>query len=179
MAGLNLPEDQPIQNGLITRSLESAQKKVEGNNYDLRKHILEYDDVMNKHREIIYRRRRGVLDAWELDKLKIKKEKLGLEINEEQMLASLVKAGNKGLRERVMNIIKAEIEQLVSRHTMSEDGSSWNTEEIFESVKTIYPASDALHGKLEEIKKDRKSEVELRTDLIDYLNKEVDRKSVV
>jgi preprotein translocase subunit SecA len=62
METLKVPEDMPIENGLISRSIESAQKKVEGRNFDIRKHLVEYDDVMNKHRGIVYRRRREVLE---------------------------------------------------------------------------------------------------------------------
>lgn len=62
MNTLKLPDDVPIENSMITRSLETAQKKVEGHNFDIRKHLVEYDDVMNSHREIIYARRRNVLD---------------------------------------------------------------------------------------------------------------------
>ena len=61
MTRLRLPEDEPIQNGLISRTIESAQNKIEGFNFDIRKHVLEYDDVMNKQREVVYRRRRAVL----------------------------------------------------------------------------------------------------------------------
>ena len=61
MTRLRLPEDEPIQNGLISRTIESAQNKIEGFNFDIRKHVLEYDDVMNKQREVVYRRRRTVL----------------------------------------------------------------------------------------------------------------------
>ncbi len=61
MNTLRLPEDQPIEHTMISRAIESAQKKVEGHNFDIRKHLVEYDDVMNKHREVIYRRRRKVL----------------------------------------------------------------------------------------------------------------------
>jgi preprotein translocase subunit SecA len=61
MEMLNLPDETPIQNKMISNSIESAQKKVEGRNFDVRKHLVEYDDVMNKHREIIYSRRRKAL----------------------------------------------------------------------------------------------------------------------
>ncbi len=61
MDRLGLPDDQPIQHGLITRSIETAQKRVEGHNFDIRKHLVEYDDVMNKHREVIYRKRLKLL----------------------------------------------------------------------------------------------------------------------
>ncbi|MFT7183687.1 MAG: preprotein translocase subunit SecA [Oceanicoccus sp.] len=61
MEKMGFPEDMPIQNGMISGRIEGAQKKVEGRNFDIRKHLVQYDDVMNKHREIIYDRRRNVL----------------------------------------------------------------------------------------------------------------------
>lgn len=61
MTTLRLPEDEPIQNGIISRTIESAQSKIEGFNFDIRKHVLDYDDVMNKQREVVYRRRRNIL----------------------------------------------------------------------------------------------------------------------
>ncbi|MFO0862677.1 MAG: preprotein translocase subunit SecA [Candidatus Saccharibacteria bacterium] len=61
MNTLNVPEDTPIENKVITRALETAQKRVEGHNFDIRKHLVEYDDVMNSHREVIYKLRREVL----------------------------------------------------------------------------------------------------------------------
>ncbi len=61
MGRFGIPEDEPIQNGLITRSLESAQAKIEGFNFDARKHVLAYDNVMNHQRKIIYERRRRAL----------------------------------------------------------------------------------------------------------------------
>lgn len=61
MGRLGIPEDQPIQNGMITRSLESAQKKIEGFNFDARKHVLSYDNVLNTHRQQVYERRRKLL----------------------------------------------------------------------------------------------------------------------
>lgn len=61
MDGLGLPDDQPITHRLITRSIESAQKRVEGHNFDIRKRLVDYDDVMNKHREILYRKRQKIL----------------------------------------------------------------------------------------------------------------------
>jgi preprotein translocase subunit SecA len=58
-----IPEDQPIETGIISRALESAQTKIEGFNFDARKHVLEYDDVMSYQRKIIYGRRRATLLA--------------------------------------------------------------------------------------------------------------------
>jgi preprotein translocase subunit SecA len=62
MNTLGLDEDMPLENPIVSRSLESAQKKVEGHNFDIRKQLVEYDDVMNKHREVIYTRRRQALE---------------------------------------------------------------------------------------------------------------------
>ncbi len=61
MGRFGIPEDEPIENGMITRSLETAQTRIEGFNFDARKHVLEYDDVMNLHRKAVYERRRKML----------------------------------------------------------------------------------------------------------------------
>jgi preprotein translocase subunit SecA len=61
MGRFGIPEDQPIENKMITRSLESAQTKIEGFNFDSRKHVLSFDDVINKQRQVVYERRRKVL----------------------------------------------------------------------------------------------------------------------
>jgi preprotein translocase SecA subunit len=61
MNRLGMEEGVPIEHGLVTRAIENAQKKVEAHNFDIRKHLLEYDDVLNKQREVIYSQRREVL----------------------------------------------------------------------------------------------------------------------
>ncbi len=69
MSTLNLPEDQPIENRMVNNAIKNAQNKVEGINFDIRKHLLEYDDVLNKQREVIYRLRRELLTASEKKKI--------------------------------------------------------------------------------------------------------------
>ena len=64
---IGLEEDMPIEHKMLTKSIESAQKKVEGKNFGIRKHVLQYDDVMNKQREIIYAERSRVLEGENLD----------------------------------------------------------------------------------------------------------------
>lgn len=86
MQTLGIPDDQPIEHGLISKSIESAQRKIEGLNFDMRKHVLEYDDVMNKHRTIIYKKRREVLEAKE------------------------------GVSEQILKLLDSEIENLVNFH---------------------------------------------------------------
>ncbi|MDF9406981.1 preprotein translocase subunit SecA [Pelotomaculum isophthalicicum JI] len=66
MDRLGIEEDMPIEHGMITRSIETAQKRVENRNFDIRKHVLQYDDVMNQQRELIYRQRRQVLTGGNL-----------------------------------------------------------------------------------------------------------------
>jgi len=63
MDRLGLDEDQPIESRMISRAVESAQKRVEGNNFDTRKVVLQYDDVMNQQREVIYKQRRDILES--------------------------------------------------------------------------------------------------------------------
>ena len=60
---MNMPEGDSIKSPLLTKLIESAQRKVEGNNYGIRKHVLKYDDVMNKQREVIYTERKKLLDG--------------------------------------------------------------------------------------------------------------------
>ncbi|MFH1841414.1 MAG: preprotein translocase subunit SecA [Candidatus Nealsonbacteria bacterium] len=62
MGILKIPEDQPIEAKMISGVIESAQSKIEGMNFDLRKHLLDYDDVLNKHREVIYKKRKEILE---------------------------------------------------------------------------------------------------------------------
>ena len=69
MGFLNMPEDQPIEAKLISGVIESAQGKIEGFNFDARKHLLDYDDVLNKHREIIYKKRIEILEKAEKKEL--------------------------------------------------------------------------------------------------------------
>jgi preprotein translocase subunit SecA len=63
MERLGFEEDQPIESRMITKAVESAQKRVEGNNFDIRRIVLQYDDVMNQQRDIIYKQRLEVLDS--------------------------------------------------------------------------------------------------------------------
>lgn len=119
MNTLKLPPDVPIQNKMISRSLESAQKKVEGNNFDLRKHLVEYDDVINKHREAIYRRRREILEAAEKE----------------------IAEGESSALEKLNVIVseqtKEEITKVVSFHTSAEKSGDWNLKEIAETMKAM------------------------------------------
>ena len=69
---LKMPEDQPINAKILSNSIEGAQKRIEGQNFERRKNVLQYDDVMNKQRELIYKQRRAVLDGANLKETLLK-----------------------------------------------------------------------------------------------------------
>ena len=67
MDRIGIEENQPIEHNLISRAIENAQKRVEGHNFEIRKHLIEYDDVMNRQRQVIYEQRKKVLKGEELE----------------------------------------------------------------------------------------------------------------
>jgi preprotein translocase subunit SecA len=97
MAKFGIPEDQPLENKLVSNAIESAQAKIEGFNFDTRKHLLEYDDVLNHQRKIIYERRRKILfgdDEYIIEELKkiiepAELEKKRKEIGEENFVRAM------------------------------------------------------------------------------------------
>jgi len=111
MDKLGLPEDQPIHHKLISNSIESAQKKVEGHNFDIRKHLVDYDDVMNKHREVIYRKRRKILELKPLEEDWLHEEIIEM-LSEEERPKYLEKTKNVGME----NI--CQIEKMVYLRTI-------------------------------------------------------------
>ncbi|MEK7593347.1 MAG: preprotein translocase subunit SecA [Patescibacteria group bacterium] len=76
MERFNLPEDQPIESRIISKVVNEAQKKIEGFNFDSRKHLLEYDDVLNKQRSAIYKKRREILESSKTEEEKQKNAKI-------------------------------------------------------------------------------------------------------
>ncbi len=148
MDRLKIPEDQPIENKFISKSIEGAQGKIEGYNFDARKHVLEYDDVMNKHREVIYKRRKEILE------ISSDKDKL------------------EDLKEKVLEMIKDEIAKTVDFHTDSNgQRSGWNIQEISEVMRTIFPAPEDVLQKLNEFKNSSASDEQARKKIIEYLQK--------
>jgi preprotein translocase subunit SecA len=153
MISMNLPEDMPIHNKMISKSIESAQKKVEGNNFDIRKHLVEYDDVISKHRETIYRRRLNILKIAAGRQAEIQ--------NDER----------KTLSEIILDLVEQEIEQVVSFHTADEYMKNWNLQEIQETMNTIFPSKDLvkLDSKKYISENPKLDKVNARTEIIDTL----------
>ncbi|OGY42204.1 MAG: preprotein translocase subunit SecA [Candidatus Buchananbacteria bacterium RBG_13_39_9] len=148
METLKVPEDMPIENRFISKSLEQAQRKVEGNNFDIRKHLVDYDDVINKHREVIYTKRKETIEIAENFKTDVV------------------------LRQRIFEMIEAEIEQLVLFHTAKDNEREWDIKEIYEVVNTIFTIEAKDKIELQEIRKlagTKAEDAQARTKIIDYL----------
>ncbi len=115
METLRIPDDQPIEAKLVSRSIESAQKKIEGLNFDTRKHVLEFDDVLNHQRAVVYKKRRQYL------------------------------AGSKtetDIKAEVLELIRTEIEEIVELNLSTQETEEAALKEIFDSVNTIYHIGD-------------------------------------
>ena len=126
MNALGLPENVAIENKMISKSIESAQKKVEGHNFDIRKHLVEYDDVINKQREYIYRLRQQIIDN-----------------------SAEAKPGEPSpLTAMMLDFLKEELEALVKFHANGAK-AGWNLKEILESVNSLYTLDAAERAELE------------------------------
>lgn len=160
MQALKVPDDMPIEQKTITRIIESAQKKVEGFHFDTRKHLLEYDDVLNRHREVIYGNRSKLLETYRAER-------------EAFVGGKPLAMGSAGtLRAMIFAYINQEVEQVVSLHTNGEDKTVWNTKEIAETVKTIFPLTAEEEAAIESVSGNTDAKLgaaELRTALIEKI----------
>lgn len=166
MERFQFPDDMPIEHGMISKAIEEAQKKVEGHNFDTRKHVVEYDDVINKHREIIYKRRRDILEEFE-------REIAPHPTQEEMPDEHVEKSGSmKTLKQMIFDMVEQEVEHVVMFHTQSDDETSWNIQEIYETAHTIFPLTSEDRKSLEDIHRtagDKLADVHARTKVIEYL----------
>lgn len=104
MDKLKLPEDQPIENNLISKAIEQAQVKVEGFNFDIRKNLVEYDDVANQQREIVYKLRNRILDSKDLKKEIL--EKLRHRIDHIILLSTAADTGKLDVEKLIVGLLK-------------------------------------------------------------------------
>ncbi len=129
MDKLGMEEDEPIEHTLITKSIEHAQKKVEARNFDIRKHVLEYDDVMNQQREIMYGERKKILRGENL---------------------------RENIRGMVNHIIKQEMNQYANEKLYPEE---WQLDELIKDAEKIYAPPGALKvSELENMSRDELKE---------------------
>jgi len=168
MQTLKVPADMPIENKMISKSIESAQKKVEGNNFDTRKHLVEYDDVINKHRTAIYKRRREILEIAEGAEIK-EEIKRGKDEDDEDYNKAVETAKTKTLAMIIGEMISSEISAVVNFHTQADNVSEWNIKEIVETMRTIWTSQDDLKTKLEELANEGNDRDAAREKMIKYL----------
>jgi len=173
MTTLRVPEDMPIENALISRSIESAQRKVEGHNFDIRKHLVEYDDVLNKQRESIYRKRRQILELAEgITKKEAASEKqaAGLGEENENYLVKDEEQKFSSLSEMVFAMLEAEVIDLVNFHTAAERPSDWNIKEITETLATIFNLTGSEKEGINKILKEQQTPDVIRVNLTKHLD---------
>lgn len=111
MERLGLPDDHPIEHSLVSRSIETAQRQVEAQNFEIRKRVLEYDDVMNQQREIIYRQRQEVLFGDNFEETS---------------------------REIVTSVVEAAVDIFTDANTFSED---WDWDGLIVNLNQTFPLS--------------------------------------
>lgn len=140
---LGADEDMPIESRLISKSVESAQKKVEDRNFSIRKHVLQYDDVMNTQREIIYKQRRDVLDGENLKENILKMMNSSIE-NLVEVYTGDVENVNKEafIQDIKMSFDIDELESLKQEKINPED----ITNELKEKVNNIYEEKEKEFG---------------------------------
>jgi preprotein translocase subunit SecA len=152
MDKLGIDDATPIESKMVTRSLEKAQQRVEGHHFDTRKHVLEYDDVLNKHRTAVYAERREVM-------------------------GSVEKA-----HEVVVSTLEKEVERVVYFHTSKADSDvpadfaegsekhDWDPKEIVESLSTMVKLVDeekaSIMTELKELSRDKEKLAHQRTAVI-------------
>jgi len=145
MEKMGIPEDMPIENKMVAKAIESAQTKVEGHNFDIRKHLLEYDDVINKQRETIYRKRNEILELTSPTE--------GSSPTEGELRESRLQGREEGeeqltLKPKILDLINEEIEDVIN-FNMSQGGGG--IKEILETLKTVFPLSDEDKKKAEQL----------------------------
>ena len=141
MRTLKIPEDQPIESKIVSNSIESAQKKVEGYNFDTRKHLLEYDNVLNKHRQAIYSKREKILSM-----------------------------KNKELEKEILNRLEKEIKNIVKTHIKSEEFGGSDLDELIKVMSNMIPLKQGEKEKIKSIFKKYKVLDVQRKNIVEFIS---------
>lgn len=156
MTTFGIAEDMPIENVFISKQIESAQKKIEGYNFDLRKHILDYDDVMNKQREAIYKRRRDILDITQ------RIENPTAPITQENFPELL------RLRDKIVSMLEHQVQNIVMVHT-AESRGKWEAQMIISAAEKITTLGEEIKTKIAESIGSTNSDEGVRGEISDML----------
>jgi preprotein translocase subunit SecA len=122
MERTNLPEEDPIEHPLIAKAVEHTQTKIEGYNFDARKHLLEYDNVINKQREIIYEKRRHILD------------------------------GTTHIEDLTSSLLEEYVYRIVSFHTSLDTLQDWDIGQMIDDLSALSPLDNDVRQELENIR---------------------------
>ena len=149
MEKLGMEEGEPIEHNLISRAIENAQAKVEGRNFEIRKQLLEYDDVMNQQREVIYRQRRQTLDGQSMqsvveDMISEKAEEIAALFADEKMLPE--EWDWKGINEQVYKQFNLRFDGIDPEEESALDHEGLTTR-IFETAMNGYQEKEQVFGK--------------------------------
>lgn len=143
MDALKIPEDQPIESGMVSKSIEQAQTKVEGFHFDQRKRVVEYDDVMNKQREIIYKRRYAMLSQVDEDGKPMGARDKMLAALDDEVQTIVISRSAEGLTEAEYDAILKEFMSIIpfdaasQQQIMKQMTAHDNPEKVVEELQKI------------------------------------------
>ncbi|NOS67486.1 MAG: preprotein translocase subunit SecA [Candidatus Peribacteraceae bacterium] len=166
MERLRVPDDVPLENGMVSRSIESAQKKVEGRNFDIRRHVLQYDDVMNRHRNIIYIRRQKILE-------RIAEGEKATEVTDATDVTdtSVTSATSVALplHEEILAAMRRDSHSLVDVHARTDDPEEWEVQKITAGLGALHQEF-AQEFSIEKLKKYTDREI-LKDDVTVFIHR--------
>lgn len=183
MERLGLPDDQPLEASLVSRSIESAQKKIEGLNFDTRKSVLEFDDVMNHQRIIIYKRRRKYLGSQQAaasEQLPVNSGPDSAETaasNPEPVIsiASASISSNSSvssISSEILDMLRKEIEHVVTFAFSGTESHEEAFKQIFETLSGMMPVTEQLKKRVQE---ETENAANREFAVIDTLTREVEK----
>ena len=146
---LGLPDNEPIEHSMLTNAIETAQKKIEGHHFDMRKHVLQYDEVMNEQRKIIYNERKKVLDG---EDLKASIEKMISDVCGELLTSYFGGEDNPeewnldGIKAELENFIYAEGELVFDKEFLEEETRVSFIKKVKEKAMEKYAQQEELFG---------------------------------
>jgi len=138
---LKMPEDTPIENAMVSKAIEGAQKKVEGHNFDIRKHTVEYDDVMNQQRQIIYGVRKQVLE--------VASSVIASEAKQSNSEIATPRQGGARNDDSLKNEILEKVAKEISNLVVTYSSEGLNSKKIIEEFSAIIPIDPNSQKELE------------------------------
>lgn len=149
MNRLNVEEDTPIENGMLSNTIESAQRKVEGRNFGIRKNVLQFDDVLNRQREIIYGQRDQVLNGDNLKEEVVKMIEQAIESNVKQFLPANALHDDwnlNGLRDHYMGWLITQDDLKYTDEELENLEPEFVTNELTTKAKELYERREEMFG---------------------------------